>query len=80
MLNMVTQRFFLAPVLFNNFINYFCNGIESTFSMFTDNNEMSDAFDSIEGRDVLENLEYWVHVNTRRFNKTKCRMTTKAND
>lgn len=67
-------------MFFNNFINYLCNGIESTFSTFTDEDEMSGAFDSIEGRNVLENLEYWVHVNTRRFNKAKCRMTTKAND
>ena len=68
----------LGPGLFNIFVGDMGSGIECTHIKFADNTKLSDAVDTLEGRDVihrdLERLERWACVNLVRSNKAKCKV------
>lgn len=58
------QGSILGSTLFNTFINYLDDGIESTFSNFTADAKLGDEVKSSEGRTILERnpdrLKEWV--------------------
>ena len=68
----VPQGLVLVPVLFNFFVGDMDSGIEHTLSKFTSDTKMSDAVDTLEGREAiqrdLDRLERWTHANLRKFN------------
>ena len=73
----IPHRLVLGLVIFNIFLGDMDIGIKHTLSKITDDTELNDAVDMLEGRDAiqkeLERLDRWAHANLMKFNKAKCK-------
>jgi len=69
----------MGLVLFNIFINDLESWIECILRRFADNTKLSDAVDTIEGKDAIERdlnkLKNRAHINLMRFNNAKCKVS-----
>ncbi|XP_077638367.1 triadin isoform X5 [Lonchura striata] len=72
----VPQGSVLGLVLFNIFIGDMDSGFQCTLSEFTDDTQMCDAVNTMEGRNNtqrdLVRLERWAQVILMKFNNAKC--------
>lgn len=73
----VPQGSVLEPVLCS-ILNDTNSGIRCIHSKFVDDTKVSGSAGTLKGRDAiqrdLDRLKRRVHVNTMRFNKTKCKL------
>ncbi|PKU31813.1 rna-directed dna polymerase from mobile element jockey-like [Limosa lapponica baueri] len=76
----VPQGLVQGPVLFNIFVGDMDSGIECTLSKFSDNTKLSDAVNTLKGKDAtqrdLDRLEKWARAN--RMNSTKPTLVEKG--
>ncbi|CAM5162260.1 unnamed protein product [Natator depressus] len=74
----VPQGSVLGPVLFNIFINYLDNGLESTLIKFADDTKLGGVASALKDRITIQNdldkLEKWCEVNRMKFSKDKCKV------
>ena len=72
------HRSILWLALFSMFTNDLKSGIECILGKFEDDTKLSDAVDTIGGRDAiqrdLDRLEKWAHMNLIRLNKANCKV------
>jgi len=61
-------------ILFNIFVGDMDSGIKWAPCMFADDNKLSGADNTLQGRDVIqkESLEKWADANLIKFNKVRC--------
>ncbi|GAB0197878.1 hypothetical protein GRJ2_002253200 [Grus japonensis] len=71
----IPQGSVLGRALFNIFVSNMDSGIECTLRKFA---KLCGVADMLEGRDAiqrdLDRLERWVHANSMKFNKAKCKV------
>jgi len=74
----VLQGLLLALKLYNIFISYMDDGIESTLTKFANDTKLGGEVDTSEGKAILEKdldrLEEWASKNGMKFNKDKCKV------
>ena len=74
----IRQGLELGLMLFNVFVGDMDSGIKCTLSKFADDNKLSVAIDTPEGRNAikgdLDRFERWAHANLMMFSKAKCKV------